>query len=424
MFSFLDSKTPASMAYVSQSTLPPYVDPQQPPSKRKPFSTILNQPFTHTVQLILPQELYDVVWKEVETKISNIQYSRVIMSLSELLEGDFFNMYIKTGNILMLSEGRPGVDDRYSLTDGILRLELAKDKYERCGLVGQSMRDAGRKHIKTRYGEQSQEADKNLTDFGPSAVEINLRLPSMLHGKKGFERIVWAFKNVLNHSVTWLFYDFNSNSQHGKAIVISKSVVDEVTNCRIAAKDAPIAKHHPVTKESSPQQKTTERVRVPNLSPPHSSNFDDNFEDWALETYEWLSLVAMESPRIISEDIVDPFLSRYQVPNNDSGKTLNMVTLTWTGFIPRLWIMQFFLYLSTAKTTNRKGASSEDFFALSAYSFKTAVADQKDSYTILCLLDGSVNDQNAVAATDKTKKSGDSNERHGKKYLLWELSGG
>ena len=35
---------------------------------------------------------------------------------------------------------------------GILRLELAKDKYERCGLVGQPIRDAGRKHMKTRYG--------------------------------------------------------------------------------------------------------------------------------------------------------------------------------------------------------------------------------------------------------------------------------
>lgn len=32
----------------------------------------------------------------------------------------------------------------------------------------------------------------------------------MLHGKKGFERIVWAFKNVLNHSLAWLFHDLNS----------------------------------------------------------------------------------------------------------------------------------------------------------------------------------------------------------------------
>lgn len=36
------------------------------------------------------------------------------------------------------------------------------------------------------------------------AIEIDLRQPSMLHGKKGFERIVWACRNVLNASVTWL----------------------------------------------------------------------------------------------------------------------------------------------------------------------------------------------------------------------------
>ena len=47
--------------------------------------------------MILPQALYDVVWEGVKAKISNVQYSRVIMSLSELLEGDFFNKYIKIG---------------------------------------------------------------------------------------------------------------------------------------------------------------------------------------------------------------------------------------------------------------------------------------------------------------------------------------
>lgn len=39
-----------------------------------------------------------------------------------------------------------------------------------------------------------------------------MRLPSMLHGKKGFERIAWAFKNVLDHSVAWLFCDLTSES--------------------------------------------------------------------------------------------------------------------------------------------------------------------------------------------------------------------
>lgn len=51
------------------------------------------------------------------------------------------------------------------------------------------------------------------TDCGALAVEIDLRQPSMLHGKKGFERIVWAFKNVINHSVTWLFHDFEKDRE-------------------------------------------------------------------------------------------------------------------------------------------------------------------------------------------------------------------
>lgn len=167
----------------------------------------------------------------------------------------------------------------------------------------------------------------------------------MLHGKKGFERIVWAFKNVLNHSVTWLFHDFDSISEDGKAIAIPKSLDRKVTNYSVTARDAPITKHHPMAKQCSPQQKNIDRVQVPNLGPPHSSESVDDFEDWTLETYEWLSLVAMESPRILSEDTIDPFLSRYQVPDNDPGKVLNMVTLTWTGFIPASWIMHLFISL-------------------------------------------------------------------------------
>lgn len=42
-----------------------------------------------------------------------------------------------------------------------------------------------------------------------TVIEIDLRQPSMLHGKKGFERVVWAFNNVLVQSVAWLFYDLN-----------------------------------------------------------------------------------------------------------------------------------------------------------------------------------------------------------------------
>ena len=49
MYNSLKSKSTASKSYVSHGTLPQYIDPEQPPSKKNPFSTILNQSFTHTV---------------------------------------------------------------------------------------------------------------------------------------------------------------------------------------------------------------------------------------------------------------------------------------------------------------------------------------------------------------------------------------
>lgn len=79
----------------------------------------------------------------------------------------------------MLSEGRPGLDELYSIRDGtqkpihywvltrlfvmiiwsefingvgLLRLEMSKALYERSGLNGKPIPDGGRKHLKTRYG--------------------------------------------------------------------------------------------------------------------------------------------------------------------------------------------------------------------------------------------------------------------------------
>ena len=88
----------------------------------------------------------------------------------------------------MLSEGLYGVDNVFSLRDGTLTLSLDKESYERAGLVGKSDGAKGARGARARW-----------------IVEINLRSPSMLHGKKGFDRIVYAAKEVLDKEVMWLF---------------------------------------------------------------------------------------------------------------------------------------------------------------------------------------------------------------------------
>lgn len=48
-------------------------------------------------ELILPEEIYRVAWDSIRSRIKKLRYARVFMPLSSLLEGEFFNTYIKTG---------------------------------------------------------------------------------------------------------------------------------------------------------------------------------------------------------------------------------------------------------------------------------------------------------------------------------------
>ncbi|KAF2842366.1 hypothetical protein M501DRAFT_1013712 [Patellaria atrata CBS 101060] len=317
-------------------TIPLSIDEKQPPAKKKPFSTILAHPFSHTVDLILSEEMYDLIHTHLNGDNVTLQYSRVFMSLSDILLGDFFNQYIKEGNVLMVSEGHPGVDNTFTLSNGILRLELDRATYERCGLVGTPIESGARKHTKSRY-----------------VIELNLRLPSMLHGKKGFERIVWACKNVLNHSLTWLFYDFDK----GK---------DE--------KECPIMKHHPFERTVKVDCLRMKGIATPPLTNPHVPEDEVYVE----QLYEWLGLVSLDSPRICINDGIDPYLSRYQVPDFQDdhevdGRTnlmsKDLVRLRWHGLIPTDFILS--LLLLTMQSVD------EEWMALNVSCFGSK------SYTIL-----------------------------------------
>lgn len=197
----------------------------------------------------------------------------------------------------MLSSGRPGRDNTFSLREGILRLELDKATYERTGLHGAPIPGEGRKHVKARY-----------------VVEINLRLPSMVRGKQGFERILWAFKNVLDQRMTWLFYDLKgSNDGTG-----------------------PIAAHSPIVMKAHPEVEEIGDVVVPDLQ----DEFDANDQDTPTELLEWLSLAMSKSPRVNTGDQVDPYLSRYRVPGTDdetdtaTTNTKELCRIRWHGLIP------------------------------------------------------------------------------------------
>ncbi|BDD58466.1 hypothetical protein MPDQ_003419 [Monascus purpureus] len=349
MFDFEDDDASRrEKSYTTVTQLPPFIDPKQPPTKKAPFSAILGHQFVHTVEVILPEGTYNKLKNTLHGGVKNPQYARVFMSLSSLLEGEFFNRYIKTGNILMISEGRSGSDNVFMLSNGILKLELGKELFERTGLTGKPIRSGGRKHAKERY-----------------LVQLNLRLPSMLHGKKGFERIVWAFKNVLNQSVAWLFCDIESET--GK-------ITDDI----------PLKMHQPQEIQCDPIATHRPNFLVPPLEKMdiNENTPEEDLRENCDTLCEWLAMVSLDSPRLSADDSIDPYLSRYQVPCVEDAAATNLISLKWHGLISPKWIVKLFVLLlkETAKIS-----TSPEWLALASAALGRDAVEGKDGYTILAL---------------------------------------
>jgi ribonuclease P/MRP protein subunit RPP40 len=123
MFDLHDPESRSEKCFTTIGKLPPFIDPDHPPTKKSPFSAVLGHPFVHSVnrpidaftggglgatdsfsktELILPEEIYHAVWDSISGKIKHCQYAKVIMPLSSLLESDFFNTYIKIGTFALL----------------------------------------------------------------------------------------------------------------------------------------------------------------------------------------------------------------------------------------------------------------------------------------------------------------------------------
>lgn len=52
------------------------------------------------IDLLLPEELYEIVKEKLEHESRVLRYARVYISLLDVISGDFFNQYIKAGNEL------------------------------------------------------------------------------------------------------------------------------------------------------------------------------------------------------------------------------------------------------------------------------------------------------------------------------------
>jgi hypothetical protein len=99
MLNFSGEKTarPDSKIYTTLGTLPSFINRNQPPTKKQPWRAINEVGFVKSVEMILPEELYQLIWRKVEEETKPVKYARVIMKLKDVLDGEFFTEYIKKG---------------------------------------------------------------------------------------------------------------------------------------------------------------------------------------------------------------------------------------------------------------------------------------------------------------------------------------
>ncbi|KAL2865479.1 ribonuclease P protein subunit p40 [Aspergillus lucknowensis] len=378
-----DDASGREKCYTTIAQLPQFIDPKQPPARSPPFSAIEAHPFVHTVEVTLPRDVYSSIESSLESKLPKLRYARLHMALSSLVEGDFFNTYIKAGNFLMISEGWSGLDNVFTLRDGMLRLELGKEDYERTGLTGKAIRTGGKKHTKERY-----------------LVELNLRLPSMLHGKKGFQRIEWAFRKALDKPVTWLFFDLGSESTG------------------MAEDDPSLKGNNPELISCEPVRTVHENITTPSFSDLKitEETSESDLKSLCGEVSEWLAMVSLGSRRVSVGDDIDPFLCRYDAPGIGDSSASDLVSLKWHGFIPPQWVTQLFITLF--RETAPRVSKSRTWFTLSASALGRNATEGKDGCTIMVLPPVS-----CAAAQCRTPENQDAKVQDIRHSICWEFVG-
>ena len=161
----------------------------------------------------------------------------------------------------------------------------------------------------------------------------------MLHGRKGFDRIVYAFKNILNTPVTWLFCNLGT--------IGKSSVLLDSTNTNLkGAKPDPVDIYFPTKITIAPEITSSIIVPEPSLKPPANvlSEYDGDFEDFAVNIHEWLAMISLGSPRINLNDQIDPVISRYASPAVSTTAS-KLVKITWRGFLAPSWAHKLFTQL-------------------------------------------------------------------------------
>lgn len=106
-----------------------------------------------------------------------------------------------------------------------------------------------------------------------------------------------------------------------------------------------LEQHYPQTVNCTSVQAVHESILIPPFSGDQirALKTEADIRDYCNDILEWLSLISLDSPRISTNDTIDPYLSRYAVPQQEFAKSSATVSVKWRGLIPSQWIIHLFI---------------------------------------------------------------------------------
>ncbi|KAJ6782631.1 hypothetical protein PWT90_00184 [Aphanocladium album] len=256
--------------------------------KRRPQAPFRSKEFIHRVDILTPED-----WSPLPERLhAPTQYYKIKAKLDQLFEKNFFQEHVKTGNISMISEGSPIYGNTFSICRGKFKLYLDKETYERSGLSGKPDERNGTRETQPKW-----------------FVSYDLQSPSMVHGKRGFDRLVYGCRSISDTPMKWVC-----------TLEDSSTTISQLSCGKVSAK------------------LTTSQIKTHQVITQSMPSFQDGLEaDTAADLYEWLSLVRLGSPRVLHNDTIDPYLSRYIVPDSAPGET-SVSRTSWDGVFSSSWV--------------------------------------------------------------------------------------
>ncbi|PHH67736.1 hypothetical protein CDD80_563 [Ophiocordyceps camponoti-rufipedis] len=257
------------------------LDSRQASEMGKPWTAIAAQDFIYKacedIDLIAPQDCCSTLLQKLVEQRQKPIYARFTMPLEQLLKVDALGEHARKG---------------------ILNMYLDKETFERAGLPGKLYSAAGNRGREPRW-----------------VVSHDLANPP---GKKATQRLLYACQQVFHKPLTWLFCDADPAGSRVHLIEAHKPAI--------------------LTTEANITEYKTNLSVTPQVSATVLANGDaSSLEETACELNEWLSLIRLKSPRVAADDAVDPFLSRYSVPEGTDRQS-KICLLSWQGFMASSWL--------------------------------------------------------------------------------------